>query len=157
MAVLQNTRAEVTGINNLMVDNNPISVIAAIKSYGINVTDTSRDALVNLLEHIFDTNKTMWVGIVKKFQYDSTVKNYTTDAALVQNLSDTYNKQYGNPVNAKLNLSNLFSGIGDFIGGSSTTTGNSSITTVTPAVKAGTVIAIVVVIVAVIVFISYKK
>lgn len=155
--VLQNNLQTVRALNAIMIDNSSISTIACLRSNGVTVSDTSRSALLTLLDNLFDTNKPKWVAIVKCFQYDPNANNYTTDANFQQDLRDTYAFQTKTPSNTRLDLKSIFNSIGDFIGGSSTTGGGTKTTTIEPAIKTGAVILIVLVVVGVIVWLSIKK
>lgn len=153
MSKLQNTRSGITAINNIVVDNNLPSVINALKSYSIVVPNESRDAVVNQLETLFNNNKSEWVKILKKIQYDPNASNYTTDATLRASMLETLNI---NPQTADINWSNIWSGIGDFVSGSSTTGGVSSSTTTKPAISGGAIAIVLIVIAAIIGVIIWK-
>lgn len=155
--VLKNNQSTVSALNAVMVDNNPISLISCLKSNSVTVSDTSRNSLLNILENLFSSDKKRWVMVVKCFKYDPNVNNYTTDSKFKQNLIDTYSFQNKVSDTSKLDLTSIFQGIGDFIGGSSTTSGGSTTTTNEPAVKSGVIFAIVVVVIVVVLIVAFKK
>lgn len=159
MAKLNNTREEVSGINNIVVDNNPISVIACLKSSSILLNDTGRANLIYTLENLFDTNKQLWVTVIKCIDYNINANNYTTNQELINKFLETYNYHYGisDSDNSRLNLSEILAGIAGFIGGSSTTTGQSTTTTSTPSINPIAIIVLAVTGILVILFLATRK
>lgn len=157
--ILQNNRQTVTGINNLVVDNNPISVISCLKTANVTLNDNLRGTLVSALELLFDTNKPKWIEVIKCIQYDPNVNNYTTSIDVLANLKDTYSSQYGiSDISAsRFDIGGIFKGIGDFIGGTSTSGGGVSQTESKPVISQTAAIVITLVGIIIVAIIAFRK
>lgn len=152
MATLQNNTSDVKYINDLISANNPVSLIAALKSEGIIVPPgTTEIILSNLMDSIFNNEKDKWVRIVKATRYNPNANNWTTTPEVIATLGQTF----GVDPTAKIDFGGILTNIGDFFGGSSTTVGGKTVTTNT--ISAGLAAAVTLIIVAVIGVIIWKS
>lgn len=145
MAKITNTKIGVQYTNDVISANNPVALIACLNKEGIVVpTGTTEILLSNLLNEIFNNEKEKWVRIIKCVPYNPNVNNWTTNQSVIEDL----NLNASSDPNSKLNIGDIFTQIGDFIGGTSTTGGGSSTTT---SAVSGTTAAIVTLIIAAII------
>lgn len=133
MAKLTNTLPDVKQIGDIIAANNPTGLVSSLAAEGINVPAGYTDVLLsNLMQSIFANDKAKWVRIVKATPFNPNANNWTTSPETISSLNETVgnvNTQTGKAVTFQgLNLGDIFSKIGDFIGGSSTTTGGTHTT-----------------------------
>lgn len=155
--VLRNNRASVSAINAIMVDNNKMSIVSCLKSNGIGAeVSEDRIILINKLESVFNSNKNLWVSIIKCFKYNPSANNYTTDSRFQSSLRETSVSVNPSLEQSKIDFGSIFTQIGDFFGGSSTSSGGSTSTTTQPAVSPTIAAIVTLVVVSVIGLIIWK-
>lgn len=148
--MLTNTKSGVVYTNQLLAANNPVGLIACLANDNIIVPRGSTEILLaNLLNEIYNNEREKWLRIVKCTPFNAGADNWTTAPETINDIRVSIDPNADiSTSNTRFNFGDLFTKIGDFLGGSSTEGGGSK--TTSPAVSA-TMAAIVTIILSAIV------
>lgn len=124
MELVTNTIHDVKSLIVILVNNNPVGVINSLNRHGYPTDQgASLKELNNTLNLIYTTDPQTFWAIVGEIRYNRNADNFTTNEEFVQSLINYRNRV--NPSSAytreSSDIENIFTGIGDFLGGSEQT------------------------------------
>lgn len=123
--MLTNSKSGVVYTNQLLAANNPVALIACLANENIIVPRGSTEILLlNLLNEIYNNEREKWLRIVKCTPFNAGADNWTTAPETINDIRTSIEPNAD--ANTRFNFGDLFTKIGDFLGGSSTEGGGSS-------------------------------
>lgn len=123
--MITQSRQGVKYTNDLISANNPVGLIQCLANENITTPRGSTEILLsNLMDSIFNNEPAKWARIVKCTPFNASANNWTTSAETIADIRESL--EPGADVNTRFDLGEIFTQIGDFFGGSSTTGGGST-------------------------------
>lgn len=123
--MITQSRQGIKYTNDLISANNQIGLIQCLSNEGIVVPRGSTEILLsNLMDEIFNNEPEKWQRIVKCTPFNVNANNWTTSSETIADIRESIEPNAD--VNTRFDLGGIFTQIGDFLGGSSTTGGGST-------------------------------
>lgn len=147
-----NTVGDVRSYLVIKINNNPSGLIQELNNHGYAIdVATSAKELNRIMIEIYNTRPDVFFSILRNVSFNASANNFTTNPDFLSIIRQEYSGVIPGAANQRSTAEEIFTGVGDFLGGSSQT--DKTITSTTteksnaPWVILGIAVAVVVLVI----------